>query len=218
MGRVLPIAVFLSGEGTTCDALAELVAGGHLPARIVLVLSDRPHAPGIERARHRGLATAVRPLHGADRARWAQDVDALARDRGAELLVLAGFLGILPTELVGRWEGRVINVHPSLLPHYGGAGMYGHRVHAAVLADGVRETGATVHVVTDAIDAGPILLQERLPVLPRDEVTALRERLRPVEVRLLAEAIRRFADGEWPLPYSTEGPPPAPHRSDRGPH
>lgn len=213
MGRVLPIAVFLSGEGTTCDALAELVAGGHLPARLVLVLSDRPYAPGIERARHRGLATAVRPLHGADPTQWSQGTDALLRERGAELIVLAGFLGILPGEVVRAWAGRILNVHPALLPRHGGPGMYGRRVHAAVLAAGDSETGATVHVVTEAVDAGPVLLQERVPVLAKDDPTTLRERLRPVEVRLLAEAIRRFADGEWPLPYTSAGA----SRAARGP-
>lgn len=210
MGRVLPIAVFLSGAGTTCDALAELIAGGHLPARVVLVLSDRPHAPGVERARHRGLATAVRPLHGTEPAQWSTQIDALLGERGVELVVLAGFLGILPRELVRAWAGRVINVHPSLLPRHGGPGMYGPRVHAAVLAAGESETGATVHLVTDELDAGPILLQERVAVLPGDDVGALRERLRPVEVRLLADAIRRFADGDWPLPYVVGGASPAP--------
>jgi phosphoribosylglycinamide formyltransferase 1 len=213
MGRILPVAVFLSGEGTTCDALAELIAGGHLPARLVMVLADRPHAPGIERARHRGIPTAVRPLHGADRATWATGSDALLRERNAELVVLAGFLGILPPAFVRRWEGRIINVHPSLLPKYGGPGMYGARVHAAVLADAAPETGATVHVVTDQVDAGPILLQERIPVAPGDDGASLRERLRPVEVRLLAEAIRRFANGDLPLPYSLDGAAPTSRRA-----
>lgn len=217
MARVLPIAVFLSGEGTTGDALAELAAGGHLAARLVLVLSDRPHAPGIERARLRGIPTAVRPLHGAAPATWADETDALLRERGTELVILAGFLGILPPELVRRWEGRVINVHPSLLPRFGGNGMYGRRVHAAVLASHAAESGATVHVVTETVDAGPILLQERVPVLPRDDVMSLRERLHPVEVRLLAEAIRRFADGDWPLPYSPVGPSRAPQGPPGGP-
>lgn len=216
MGRILPIAVFLSGEGTTCDALAELIAGGHLPARLVLVLADRPHAPGIERARHRGVPTAVRPLHGADRSSWSEATDVLLHERGAELVVLAGFLGILPPDFVRRWAGRVINVHPSLLPKYGGAGMYGPRVHAAVLADAAPQTGATVHVVTEQVDAGPILLQETIPVLPGDDVRALRQRVRPVEVRLLAETIRRFADGEWALPYSADPRTPRSRRAPSG--
>jgi phosphoribosylglycinamide formyltransferase-1 len=217
MGRILPLAVFLSGEGTTCDALADLAAGGHLSARIALVLSDRPHAPGIERARHRGLPTAVRPLHGSDPQRWSEETDPLLHERGAELVVLAGFLGIVPAEFVRRWRGRIINVHPSLLPLHGGAGMYGAHVHQAVLDGNDRQSGATVHLVTEAIDAGPILLQESIPVLPEDTVTSLRDRLRPVETRLLAETIRRFAEGEWPLPHPTPGPVPPAGKADRGP-
>ncbi|MCI4337108.1 MAG: phosphoribosylglycinamide formyltransferase [Thermoplasmata archaeon] len=217
MARVLSLAVFLSGEGTTCDALADQSAGGHLPARIALVLSDRPHAPGIERARHRGLPTAVRPLHGVDPGLWSSEIDALLHDRGVELVVLAGFLGIVPPELVRRWNGRILNVHPSLLPKYGGPGMYGAHVHRAVLADGEAESGATVHLVTDALDAGPILLQEAVPVQPGDTIDRLRDRLRPVETRLLSEAIRRFAEGDWTLPYPVPPASEAARPSDRDP-
>jgi phosphoribosylglycinamide formyltransferase 1 len=94
-----------------------------------------------------------------------------------------------------------MNLHPSLLPRYGGRGMYGRRVHEAVLAARERETGATVHLVTGAVDAGPSIAQARLPVRPGDTPESLRERLRPVEVALLAATLRRFADGELPLPY-----------------
>lgn len=204
MSRVLPIAVFLSGEGTTFDALAESIAGGHLPARIVLVLADRPHAAGIERARHRGLPTAVRPLHGPRAASWSTEVDELLRERQVELVVLAGFLGLLPPPFVAKWAGRVINVHPSLLPKFGGPGMFGLHVHEAVRAAGEVETGATVHLVTDDLDGGPRLLQGSIPVVPGETAEALRDRVRPIERELLRESIRRFADGEWPLPYPTE--------------
>ena len=201
MARPLPIAVFLSGEGTTFDALAEAITGGHLPARIALVVSDRPHAPGIERARLHGLSTAVRALRGLASERWSSEVDGLLTERGVELVVLAGFLAVLPPEFVARWGGRIINVHPSLLPEHGGKGMYGRRVHAAVLEAGEAESGATVHLVTNDVDGGPRLLQERVRVEPGDTPESLRERIRPVERRLLAEVIRRFADGEWPLPH-----------------
>ena len=215
MSRALPIAVFLSGEGTTFDALAEAIAGGHLPARIVLVLSDRPHAPGIERARLHGLPTAVRPLHGVAPDRWTHEVSALLNEVGATLVVLAGFLAILPPPFVQSWSGRIVNVHPSLLPEHGGRGMYGLRIHAAVLEAGDTETGATVHLVTDDVDGGPRLLQERVPVRPGDTPEDLRERVRPVERRLLAEAIRRFAEGEWALPHPLAEPS-HPSRASKG--
>ncbi|HYK92565.1 MAG TPA: phosphoribosylglycinamide formyltransferase [Thermoplasmata archaeon] len=205
MTRPLPIAVFLSGEGTTFDALAEAIAGGHLPARIAMVLADRPHAPGIERARHHGLPTAVRPIRGRTPEGWTSEVSELLEERGVALIVLAGFLSILPEPFVHRWSGRIINVHPSLLPEHGGRGMFGLRVHGAVLEARETESGATVHLVTDQVDGGPRLLQERVPVSTEDTPESLRDRVRPVERRLLAEVIRRFADGEWPLPYPVAG-------------
>ena len=209
MPRLLRVAVFLSGEGTTFESLAEAIAGGHVPARLVLVLSDRPHAPGIERARLHGSATAVRPLAGTSPEEWARDVGALLSDLGVELIVLAGFLAILPQAFVARWRGRIVNVHPSLLPAHGGRGMYGQRVHAAVLEARETESGATIHLVTEHVDTGPILLQDRVPVEPTDTPETLRDRIRPVERRLLLDVVRRFADGEWPLPHPLAAPSPA---------
>src|SRR5580658_5733608 len=148
MARTLAIGVLLSGEGTTLDALAEMAAGGHLPAQFVLVVADRPHAPGIERARVRGLPTLVLPTHGVDPERWGARLTQELSDRGVELVILAGFLSILPPSWVARWNGRAINLHPSLLPRYGGPGMYGRKVLEAVLAARERTTGATVHLVT----------------------------------------------------------------------
>jgi phosphoribosylglycinamide formyltransferase-1 len=207
--RTLPVAVLVSGEGTTLEGLAELAAGGHLPIRICLVVSDRPNIPAIERARRRGFPTVVLPTRGTDPAAWSDRLTKELTDKGVELVVLAGFLSILPVPWVERWKGRAINIHPALLPRHGGRGMYGMRVHRAVLEAGETESGATVHVVTNDVDGGPRVAQEKVPVLPGDTPEALRARLHPVEVGLLAATIRRFADGELPLPYT--GPPrPAP--------
>ncbi len=214
MSRRLTIAVFVSGEGTTLDALAELVMGEHLPARIALVVADRPHAFAIERARRRGLPTVVLPSRGVDPDDWSRRVTAELESKGVELVVLAGFLTILPTSWVERWKGRAINIHPALLPHYGGAGMYGHHVHEAVLAAGDRESGATVHLVTADVDRGPTLAQERVPVLAGDTPDTLRARLHPVEVGLLAAVIRRFAEGALPLPYPEREAPAAGEREE----
>lgn len=200
MHRTVALAILVSGEGTTLDALAEMVQGGHLPVRIVLVLSDRPHAPAIERARARGIPTHVLPFHGTAPAQWSERATRALRERDAELVLLAGFLSILPHEFLLGWSGRVVNVHPSLLPRHGGAGMFGARVHAAVLAAGEATTGATVHVVTDAVDGGPVLLQESIPVLPGDTPASLRERLRPVEVGVIARLLREVAEGRRALP------------------
>ena len=211
MSRNLPLGVLISGEGTTLEALAETIAGGHLHARICIVISDRPHAPGVERARRRGLPTSVIPYRGASEAEWVNALDAALHATSVELVVLAGFLAILPTPFLERWRGRVINVHPSLLPQYGGRGMYGRRIHEAVLAAGETESGATVHLVTEALDHGPVLLQSRVPVRIDDTPDLLRDRIRPVERELLFEAIRNFSDGLWPLPFTPSTEPEPPH-------
>ena len=214
MARILPIGLLVSGEGTTLEGLAEMVAGGHLPARVALVVADRPHAPAIERARLRGLPTLVLPTHGVDPEEWGQRLTRELEAQGTELVVLAGFLSILPASWVARWRGRAINLHPSLLPRYGGPGMYGRRVLEAVLAAHERTTGATVHLVTSDVDRGPALAQERIPVVPDDTVETLRARLHPVEVALLAATIRQFAEGSLPLPYPDPGAS-APDPEDR---
>ncbi|MCI4361448.1 MAG: hypothetical protein L3J91_07050, partial [Thermoplasmata archaeon] len=169
-------------------------------ARIVLVVADRPHVPAIEKARVRGLPTWVMPFHGADPSTWSASVTRELTERGTELILLAGFLPILPDEFLRAWPGRVLNVHPSLLPRHGGRGMYGRRVHEDVLASGETESGVTVHVVTGQLDGGPVVHQERLPVLPSETPDSLAERLRPIELDAISEVLRRIADGRLPLP------------------
>ncbi len=211
MSRLLAIAVFVSGEGTTLEGFAEAIHGGHLPARIAVVVADRPHAPAIERARRRGLPTAVLPFRGVREEAWSRAASALLAERGAELVLLAGFLSILPASFLAEWDGRVVNVHPALLPKYGGRGMFGRHVHEAVLSGGERESGTSVHLVTADVDRGPVLWQERVAVLPGDTPETLRERLRPAEAHALREVVRRFADGTFPLPFrpGAAGPTPA---------
>jgi phosphoribosylglycinamide formyltransferase-1 len=207
MTRRLGVGVLVSGEGTTLEGLAERVAAGRLPVRLASVVADRPHAAALEKARARGLPTLVLPSRGDDPEAWAETLTAELVRHDVELVVLAGFRSILPRSWVHRWAGRAINLHPSLLPRYGGPGMYGRKVLEAVLAARERTTGATVHLVTDAVDRGPPIAQERVPVLPDDTPESLRARLHPVEVALLADTIRRFADGSLPLPYVVSDAP-----------
>lgn len=201
MPRRLALGVLASGEGTTLDALAEQAAGGHVPARVAIVLSDRPYAPVLEKARRRGLATAVLPLKGTPPDKWAARATQILKEAGVELVILAGFLSIVPPTFTKTWEGRAINIHPSLLPRYGGKGLYGDRVHAAVLAAGDAETGATIHLVTDDVDGGPVLAQQRVMVEPGDTPERLRLRVQAAERVALYSVIAHFAEGEWPLPY-----------------
>ena len=187
------LAVFASGGGRSLENLAALGARGELAAELVLVLSDRAGIGALERAQRLGIETLVLPyadLGGAAgfSARAFAELDA----RAVELAVLAGFLRLI--RVPPAWAGRVINIHPALLPAYGGKGFYGDRVHAAVLAAGERETGCTVHFVDEHYDHGEPILQRRVPVLPGDDVHTLAARVFAEETKALPEAIRRVLE------------------------
>lgn len=192
----LSVAVFLSGAGSNLQAILDASAAGRLPAEVRLVVSSNPEAGGLQRARQAGIAARV--LRSKDFSAVAEFRQALVgalRDSGAELIVLAGYMKRLPLDVIRSYPGRIINIHPALLPDFGGKGFYGSRVHEAVLAAGRRETGATVHVVNERYDEGPILLQERVAVLPGDTAESLARRVLEVEHRILPEVIRAFAEG-----------------------
>ena len=186
------LAFLVSGEGTILEGVAGEIARGALDARIVGVLADRPGVGALGRARRLALPAVVVPRDLGPPSAWTEAVGAALRSSAPDLIILDGFRTILPPGLVRSWWGRILNVHPSLLPRHGGRGFYGSRVHEAVLAAGDRETGVTVHQVTPAVDAGPIVLQSRIPVGPTDTAATLRERLRPLEISLLCEAIRQW--------------------------
>jgi phosphoribosylglycinamide formyltransferase-1 len=197
----LSVAVLVSGTGTTLDALAQAVERESIPARIALVVADRPDAPAAAVAARHRLEYVVVRARGRPADEWSAELDQALTAASVELVVLAGFLSILPPPLLERWAGRTINVHPSLLPRHGGPGQYGHRVYESILASGDRESGATVHLVTPDVDAGPVLIQDRFPLEAAETVATLQQKTQARERRLLAEAVRRFADGRWPLPY-----------------
>jgi phosphoribosylglycinamide formyltransferase 1 len=206
VGAPLAVGVLASGHGTTLDGLAA-VADTY---RIVVVVIDRPRAGAAEVARRHGIPAVDVGRPGATPDAWAARVtDALAT-HGVELVVLAGFLSILPASWVERWQGRAVNLHPSLLPRFGGPGMYGRKVHEAVLAAGEAESGATVHLITSDVDGGPTVAQSRLSIRPGETPESLRARLHPLEVDLLVRTVREFASGARPLPAL--GPPPGGRR------
>jgi phosphoribosylglycinamide formyltransferase-1 len=188
------IAVALSGRGSNLEALHRTLAGG-AAAKIVVVLSDRPDAAGLERARQWGIPTEVLP-NPADGAVWI----ALLRRYAVDLVVLAGYVKLVPANVIAAYRGRILNVHPALLPAFGGRGMYGRRVHEAVLASGARESGATVHVVDEVYDHGATLAQARVPVLPGDTPELLAQRVLEVEHRLLPAVVLAAAQAGAPVP------------------
>lgn len=175
------VAVLCSGGGTNLQALLDAAAAGRLPhAQLALVGADRDcHA--LERAKKAGVP-ALRIAK--------TDLAAALEEARIDVVVLAGYLAIVPTEVTRAYAGRMINIHPSLLPAYGGPGMYGLRVHQAVLAAGESVTGATVHLVTDEVDGGPILSQAEVKVEPGDTPETLQARvMEQAEWRLLPRAL-----------------------------
>jgi len=188
------VAVAVSGRGSNLEALLRAL-GADAPARVVLVLSNRPDAAALERARAHGIP-AEALTDSADGAEW---LDRLARHQ-VDLLVLAGYLKLVPAAVIARFRDRVLNVHPALLPDFGGRGMFGHHVHEAVLASGARESGATVHLVDEVYDRGRILAQARVPVLPEDTPDTLAARVLAVEHRLLPAVVLAAAAAGRPVP------------------
>ncbi|HET6579383.1 MAG TPA: phosphoribosylglycinamide formyltransferase [Gemmatimonadales bacterium] len=197
------VAVAVSGRGSNLEALLRAL-GPDAPARVVLVLSNNPDADALERARAHMVATELLS-DPSDAADW---LERLQRHR-VELLVLAGYLKLVPAAVITRYRDRILNVHPALLPAFGGRGMYGRRVHEAVLASGARESGATVHLVDEVYDRGTILAQGRVPVLPDDTPDRLAVRVLAVEHRLLPAAVlaAALAGRPVPLPETVESHP-----------
>jgi phosphoribosylglycinamide formyltransferase-1 len=190
----LRVAVLLSGEGTSLENLCERIDAGEVPAKVVLVLASKERAGGLRRAERRGIPAVAVPRRAFPSATAFNDALHAELDKHAvDLVALLGFLSIF--ELRGRWAGRCINVHPALIPAFCGPGFYGHKVHEAVLAAGVRVSGATVHFADDRYDTGPIILQEAVPVLADDTPEALAARVQEAERHLVPEAIRLFAEG-----------------------
>jgi phosphoribosylglycinamide formyltransferase-1 len=199
-GRKLPptvplrLAALLSGSGRTLQNLLDRCADGRLPARVVQVVSNRPDAHGLVRAGHAGVSTAVveRPSY-ADRAAFSAAVFDQCRRAGADLVCLAGFLQLL--HIPDDFALRVLNIHPALLPAFGGKGMYGRHVHEAVLAYGAKVSGCTVHFLDEQYDHGPVVLQRAVEVRDDDTPDSLAARVFERECEAYPEAIRLFAEG-----------------------
>ena len=197
MSILAKLAVFISGGGTNLQALIDASKEERLAARIVLVVSSRGDVFGLERARREGIATFVHKAKNyATPEEAAQVLLGLLEKYEIEYIALAGYLKLIPVEIIRKYKGRIVNIHPALLPKYGGKGMYGHFVHEAVLASGDRESGATVHLVDEIYDNGRILLQKKVPVLPDDNPDSLAERVLKVEHEIYAKALDNLIKGK----------------------
>lgn len=194
--RPLKIAFFASHNGSGMRAIVEACASGRVDAAPCLLISNNADCGAMQWAREHGVparhmsARTHGDVDALDRA-----IDAALREAGASLVVLSGYMRKLGPATVARWRGRILNVHPALLPRHGGAGMYGDRVHAAVLAAGDLVSGATLHLVDGGYDTGPAFMQRAVPVQPGDTVETLGARVRAVEQGLLVEAVDRIARG-----------------------
>ncbi len=186
------VAVLVSGRGSNLGALLDAAATPGYPAQVALVLSNCPDAAGLDLAARRGITAHCidhRPF-ARDRAAHEAAIHAMLLEHGVGLVCLAGYMRLLTPFLVGAWAGRMLNVHPSLLPAFPGLD-----THARALASGVKLHGCTVHLVTEAMDAGPILAQAAVPVLPDDTEASLAARVLAQEHRIYPEALRLRALG-----------------------
>jgi phosphoribosylglycinamide formyltransferase-1 len=190
----LRLAIFASHSGTTAQAVIDALRDGRIDGEAVLVICNNPDAAVLGRAAAAGIPSVVlNSRTHPDPAALDAAVLAAVRGAGATHILLAGYMKKLGAPTVAAFEGRVFNSHPALLPAFGGQGMYGDRVHAAVLAADIAQTGATVHRVTNDYDAGEIVAQVEVPVLADDDVAALGERVRAAERALLIEVLAEIA-------------------------
>jgi phosphoribosylglycinamide formyltransferase-1 len=183
----LKVGVLGSTRGSALQGILDAIAAGTLDVKIVLVVSDKQTAPILERAARHGVRALFLDPAGLTREDYDRQVSEALCEAGAELVLLVGYMRIVSDQLVETWRGRLLNVHPSLLPAFGG--LMNMRVHEAVLAAGVSETGCTIHQVTEEVDGGPIVLQKHCPVLPGDTAEKLKHRVEALEQAAFVEVL-----------------------------
>ena len=188
------IAVFASGAGSNAENLIKYFSTKN-SGKVVLVLSNKPDAPVLERAAKLGIESAI---FDRDEFYTSEKVLKMLTERNVDFVVLAGFLWFIPDYLTRAFDGRIVNIHPALLPAYGGKGMYGDKVHSAVLEAGEKESGITIHYVNEIYDSGDIIFQARCSVLPGDDIHSLAARVHELEYRyfpqVVEEVILKLAD------------------------
>ncbi len=197
MSSKAKIAVFISGGGSNLQSLIDASEQGRLSADIALVVSSKSNAYGLERAKNHGIDTLIyRVKDYPSKEKAENDLLEVLEEYEIDYIALAGYLKLIPSSVVSRYNNRITNIHPALLPKYGGKGMYGHHVHEAILKAGDRESGPTVHLVNEKYDEGKILMQEKVPVMPDDTPETLAERVLKIEHKIYPEALEKLIKGE----------------------
>ncbi|HOJ88964.1 MAG TPA: phosphoribosylglycinamide formyltransferase [Pseudothermotoga sp.] len=194
--RILNVGVLVSGNGTNLQSIIDKSETGELPAHVVVVISNKSDAYALQRAKNHSIPSyVVRPRDFVDQVSYEQKMIDILNTHKVELVVLAGFMKILSSHFVQAFRGRIINIHPSLIPSFCGKDFYGIKVHQAVIDYGVKVTGATVHFVDENVDAGPIIIQRTVEVKDSDTAETIALKVHQIEHEILSEAITLFAQG-----------------------
>lgn len=192
---MIRIVVFASGSGTNLQAIIDACERGEILGKVIAVISDRKDAYALERARKHGIKDIVVDAKSLGIEEFNKKIEEILDELSPDLIVLAGYLKIIPPETVRKYYGRIINIHPALLPSFGGKGFYGERVHKAVIEHGCKVSGCTVHFVDESIDNGPIIIQRCVPVYDDDTPQTLAERVKAEEHKAIVEAIKLISEG-----------------------
>ncbi len=195
LDKMLRIAVLASGSGTDLQSILDACDSGHIKGRVVLVLSNNSDAYALERGRDHGAEPMCIDHHGMTREEHERELANIIDKYDIDLIVLAGYLRMFSSYFVEKYKNMIINIHPGLLPKYGGKGMHGLKVHQAVLDAGDEESGCSVHIVTEGIDEGPVIAQMKVPVMPDDTPETLQERVLETEHELLPKVVKWFSEG-----------------------
>lgn len=194
MADKIKIGVLISGGGSNLQSLMDAAKDPDYPAEISCVISNKENAYGLERAENAGIPAIAVPHKGKTKEQFEPEVDKVLRVHDVGMICLAGFMRILSADFIEGWKGKILNIHPALLPKFGGEGMYGHHVHEAVLAAGETESGASVHIVTSGVDEGPIILQGSVPVEKDDTAETLAARVLKKEHEIYPQAVKVFIE------------------------
>ena len=190
------IGVLVSGRGTNLQALIDATERGDISGTITVVISNKKNAYALERARSHGIEAVHLPRKGRTPEEYDEEIVKLLKNHKVEIVVLAGYMKILTPVVIRAYENHILNIHPSLLPSFGGVGFYGEKVHRAVLEYGCKFSGCTVHIVTEDVDSGPVVTQRCVPVLEDDTPETLASRVLEKEHEALVEAVKHMCEGK----------------------